>query len=185
MPFISNIKLKHPESKIIILCKKWVGSVYLNHPDIDDLIVIPTGENSGIVNTFSNGLSLRNLNIDVFYTLTDSFRSSIIMWLSGAIKRIGFNVQGRGLFLTHKPELPPKKVHRSLKYLRLINRTKFDSNGEFIFFTEKELLWGKNEIKIILSLKLYLPHNEVILTSLLFLTICSASLDSFFEPKIN
>ena len=30
------------------------------------------------------------------------------MWLSGAIKRIGFNVQGRGLFLTHKSELPLK-----------------------------------------------------------------------------
>ena len=134
LPFITNIKLKHPDSKIIILCKKWVGSVYLNHPDIDDLIVIPTGKNNGVVNTFSTGLSLRNLNIDLFYTLTDSFRSSIIMWLSGAIKRIGFNAQFRGLFLTHKPELPPKKVHRSLKYLRLINRTKFDSNGEFIFF---------------------------------------------------
>jgi len=147
LPFISNIKLKHPDSKIIVLCKKWVSSVYLNHPDIDDLIVIPRGKNNGVVNTLSTGLSLRNLNIDVFYSLTDSFRSSIIMWLSGAIKRVGFNVQGRGLFLTHKPELPPKKVHRSLKYLRLINRTKFDSNGEFIFFTEKELLWGKNEVK--------------------------------------
>ena len=132
LPFISNIKLKYPDSKIIVLCKKWVSSVYLNHPDIDDLIVIPRGKNNGVVNTLSTGLSLRNLNIDVFYTLTDSFRSSIIMWLSGAIKRIGFDVQGRGLFLTHKPELPPKKVHRSLKYLRLINKTKFDSNGEGI-----------------------------------------------------
>ena len=62
LPFISNIKLKHPDSKIIILCKKWVSSVYLNHPDIDDLIIIPSGKNNGIVNTLSIGLSLRNLN---------------------------------------------------------------------------------------------------------------------------
>ena len=84
LPFISNIKLKYPQSKIIVLCKKWVSSVYLNHPDIDDLIVIPRGKNNGVVNTLSTGLSLRDLNIDLFYSLTDSFRSSIIMWLSGA-----------------------------------------------------------------------------------------------------
>ena len=42
-----------------------------------------------------------------------------------------------------------------------------------------------NEIKIILSLKLYLPHKEVMLTSLLFLIIFSASSDSLSEPKIK
>ena len=147
LPFVNNIKSKHPDSKIIILCKKWVSSVYLNHPDIGELIVIPRGKNRGVINTFNTGLLLRDFNIDVFYSLTDSFRSSIIMWLSGSIRRIGFSIQYRGLFLTDKVELPPKNVHRSLKYLRLINRTKFDSNGEFIFFTEKELLWGENEIR--------------------------------------
>ncbi len=147
LPFINNIKLKHPDSKIIMICKKWVSSVYLNHPNIDELIVIPVGKNHGIINTFNTGLSLRDLKIDVFYSLTDSFRSSTIMWLSGAIKRIGFIAQFRGLFLTEKIELPTKKVHRSLKYLKLMNKTEFNSDLKFIFLNEKELSWGKKEIK--------------------------------------
>ena len=147
LPFINNIKLKHPDSKIILLCKKWVSSVYLNHPNIDELIVIPVGKNHGIINTFNIGLSLRDLKIDVFYTLTDSLRSSIIMWLSGAIRRIGFIGQGRGIFLTEKVTLPTKKVHRSLKYLKLINKTRFNSDLKFVFLSEEELFWGKKEVR--------------------------------------
>ena len=147
LPFINNIKLKHPKSKIIMLCKKWVSSVYLNHPNIDELIVIQAGKNHGIINTFSTGLSLRDLEIDVFYSLTDSYRSSIIMWLSGAIRRIGYIAQFRGLLLTEKIELPTKKIHRSLKYLKLINKTRFDSDLKFIFLNEKELSWGKKEMR--------------------------------------
>lgn len=147
LPFINSIKLKHPGSKIIILCKNWVSSVYLNHPSIDELIVILERKNYGIINTINTGLSLRELNIDVFYSLTDSYRSSIIMWLSGAIRRIGFIAQGRGLFLTEKIALPTKKVHRSLKYLKLINKTRFNSDLKFIFLNEKELSWGKKEVR--------------------------------------
>ena len=147
LPFINNIKLKHPNSKIIMLCKKWVSSVYLNHPNIDELIVIQAGKNHGVINTLSTGLSLRDLKIDVFYSLTDSFRSSIIMWLSGAIRRIGFIAQFRGSLLTEKIKLPTKKIHRSLKYLKLINKTRFDSDLKFIFLNEKELSWGKKEIR--------------------------------------
>ena len=133
LPFIHKIKRKYPTAKIFVICKEWVSSIYVNNPNIDKLIIIPKEKTAGIFNTLRIGLSLIREDIEIFYTLTDSFRSSIIMWLSKSKKRVGYNTQGRGIFLTDKIVFPKEKIHRSLKYLRLIGEEQFNKDEKLIF----------------------------------------------------
>ena len=66
LPFIHGMKIKYPSSKIFVICKEWVGSVYVNNPNVDKLIIIPKEEANGIINTFRTGLSLIKEDIEIF-----------------------------------------------------------------------------------------------------------------------
>ena len=146
LPFIHKIKRKYPTAKIFVICKEWVSSLYVNNPNIDKLIIIPKEKTAGIFNTLRIGLSLIREDIEIFYTLTDSFRSSIIMWLSKSKKRVGYNTQGRGIFLTDKIGISKEKIHRSLKYLKLIREEQFNKDEKLIFIDDDELIWARKEI---------------------------------------
>ena len=146
LPFIHKIKSKYPTAKIFVICKEWVSSLYVNNPNIDKLIIIPKEKTAGIFNTLRIGLSLIREDIEIFYTLTDSFRSSIIMWLSNSKKRVGYNTQGRGIFLTDKIGISKEKIHRSLKYLKLIREEQFNKDEKLIFIDDDELIWARKEI---------------------------------------
>ena len=146
LPFIHKIKSKYPTAKIFVICKEWVSSIYVNNPNVDKLIIIPKEKTGGIFNTLRLGFSLIKEDFEIFYTLTDSLRSSIIMWLSKSKKRVGYNTQGRGIFLTDKIVLPKEKIHRSLKYLRLIGEEQFNKDEKLIFIDNDELIWARKEI---------------------------------------
>ena len=147
LPFVYHIKQKYPNSELIIICKEWVQSVYQNNPNIDKIISIAVTESRGITNTFRLGFLLRKEKIEIFYTLTDSFRSSFVLWLSKSKKRIGYNSQGRGFFLTSKVKLPLKKIHRYKKYLKLIEKDDIPSEQTLIYFKKEEVEWAKHEIE--------------------------------------
>jgi len=146
LPFIHKIKSKYPSAKILVICKEWVSSIYVNNPNVDKLIIIPKEKTNGIFNTLRMGLLLIKEDIEIFYTLTDSLRSSIIMWLSKSKKRVGYNTQGRGILLTNKIAFPKEKIHRSLKYLRLIGEEQFKKDEKLIFINNDELIWARKEI---------------------------------------
>ena len=146
LPFIHKIKRKYPTAKIFVICKEWVSSIYVNNPNVDKLIIIPKARTGGIFNTLRMGLSLIKEDIEIFYTLTDSLRSSIVMWLSKSKKRVGYDTQGRGILLTDKIEFPIEKIHRSLKYLQLIGERKFNKDEKFIFIEDDELIWARKEM---------------------------------------
>ena len=69
LPFIHQLKNQNPDSKIIIVCKKWVESVFYNNPCVDDIVSLSANDVRGIVNTVRTGVSLKEKEIDNFYTL--------------------------------------------------------------------------------------------------------------------
>jgi len=154
LPFIHHLKEKNPESKIIIICRDWVAAVYENHPEIDQIIKLSRSDIKGFFATRQIGKSFQLLDLDVFYTLTDSFRSAVILGWSKAKIRIGFKSQMRSIFLTDVIENPKEKMHRSLKYLTLINFNKKAYNSIGIQLTNGEIQWAKEELK---NMKLEFP----------------------------
>jgi len=154
LPFIHHLKEKNPESKIIIICRDWVAAVYENHPEIDQIITLSRSDIKGIFAIRRIGKSFQLLDLDIFYTLTDSFRSAAILGWSKAKIRIGFKSQMRSIFLTDVIENPKEKMHRSIKYLTLINFKIKADNSIGIKLTSGEIQWAKEELK---NMKLELP----------------------------
>ena len=147
LPFIHELNSLNSKSEITIVCKDWVAPVYQNNPNIDKIICFSSKDPKGIISTIVNGLSLREAQFDYFYTLTDSFRSSLIMWLSKAKNRIGYNSQFRSLLLTTSIDLPLLGTHRAKKYLNLLDRlsdTEYDKN--YIFLHKDEFNWARKKL---------------------------------------
>ncbi len=64
---------------------------------------------------------IKNLAIDHFFILPNSFGSSLLAFLSGAKRRIGYGKEGRHLLLTD-PVPPPKKIiNMPMYYLNLLS----------------------------------------------------------------
>ena len=146
LPFIHQLKDQYPGSKIVIVCKDWVESVFINNPNINDVISFSKKDVKGIVNTIRTGMYLREQEFDCFYTLTDSFRSAFVMWLSDTAIRIGYRSQARS-FLISKPISKPLDIkYRPDKYLNLISGKKIDYEEKYIYLNQDEINWAKEKM---------------------------------------
>ena len=147
LPFIHKLKEKNSESEIIVVCKDWVAPVYQNNPNIDSIISFSSKDLKGLFRTIKNGLELRNKKFDYFYTLTDSFRSALFMWLSGAKNRIGYSSQLRSSLLTSVFNSHLLETHRTKKYLNLIGELKdLETRENYIFLDEIEYNWARKKL---------------------------------------
>ena len=147
LPFIQKIKDNHPKAEIYIICKEWVTDIYKNHEGITGVIPLSNSDLKGFHNIISIGKMLKSKNFDLSYTLTESFRSAFILWQSNIRIRIGFNAQWRRYFLTKPVTLPIKLIHRSEKYLKLIDE-KFNNRAMPNFFlSENEKIWAKKKME--------------------------------------
>ena len=142
LPFIHQLKDQYPDSKIVIVCKDWVESVFINNPNINDVITLSKKDLRGILSTIRTGMFLRQHEFDYFYTLTDSFRSAFIMWLSDTAIRIGYKSQARS-FLISKPTSKPIDIkYRPDKYLKLISGKEIDHEEKYIYLNQDEVNWA-------------------------------------------
>ena len=151
IPFIQELKKQNSKAELFVICKTWVSGVYKNHDAIDQLIPIPDDDLYSLPGTIKTGLMLRAIKFDLFYTLTDSFRSAFILWLSGSKRRYGYATQMRSFLLTRSKIIPSEIMHRSKKYLGLLG---VDSNTMIyprLCFTDSEKSWAKEELSKLFS----------------------------------
>ena len=120
LKFIGRLRKKYAGDELIVIARDWVAAIYDNHPLINKVLPVPTKELTGVFNTIKTGRSLQKLNLDIFFMLPDSFRSAVIAWFSRSNARIGFAGQMRETFLTDQINLPKEVIHRSEKYIYLL-----------------------------------------------------------------
>ena len=147
LSFIQILRSKYPDAEIMVFCKEWVSAVYDNNPAINQILPFSVNEISGFTNIVRTGRKLKKYNFDKFFTLTDSFRSALISWLSGSIKRYGYKAQMRTIFLTDALKISNKNIHRSQKYIELIQ---CESTGDLkpkISLSNSQARWAEKEIK--------------------------------------
>ena len=146
LPFIHQLKEQYPHSKIVIVCKDWVESVFINNPNIDDIISFSKKDVRGILNTIRTGMYLREQEFDYFYTLTDSFRSAFIMWLSDTAIRVGYKSQARSFLISKPIDKQLEMKYRPDKYLKLISGKEIDLEEKYIYLNQDEINWAKEKM---------------------------------------
>lgn len=154
LPFVHACHRRYPNDDLLVVAKSWVSAVFENHPFIHEIIVFDNGQLRGMLPTTKSGVQLRKLSFDVFYLLSDSWRTGYLAWLSGSGEKIGFRSQWRTTFLTHAVDQPSESLHRSIKYLRLLSghdsspdEVQLTTDFAGIHVSENEREWAEQEMK--------------------------------------
>ena len=135
LPFIKCLKVLYPNAKIFIFCKEWVSCIYKNNPDVYDIITSKKMALETIKGTIKFGLKIRYIQLDHFYTLTDSFRSALVLKISGSSRTVGYKSQMRSFLLTDSIKKSKLRIHRSKKYLGLLSKKIELSSNSYIYIT--------------------------------------------------
>ena len=144
LKFIGRLRKKYAGDELIVIARDWVAAIYDNHPLINKVLPVPTEELTGVFNTIKTGRSLQKLNLDIFFMLPDSFRSAVIAWFSRSNARIGFAGQMRETFLTDQINLPKEAIHRSEKYIYLLQNDEKAQDFQHVGITlrDQEKKWA-------------------------------------------
>lgn len=148
LPFFTACKAEHPNAKILAICKSWVAPIFENHPLIDGIISFQKKDLNGLKLTANSGRSLKALDLDKFYLLSDSFRAAYLAKQSNTTHRIGYPGQGRSGLLTKIIPRPKMEIHRSQHYLYLLkgkNREVNPALGSIELLAE-EKDWARQEL---------------------------------------
>lgn len=109
IPFLRNLRTAYPDARIDMLVAPNSGEILENIPYVDNFIFFDTtrkhkyenGENEKKSFWYYVNL-LKKEEYDKAYVLKRSLSSALLVFFAGIKKRIGFNTEGRGLFLTKR-----------------------------------------------------------------------------------
>ena len=124
-PAVHSLRHLFPQAHISVLAKSHLAELWKANPDVDEVIPydMPTGANR-IFGELQKARLIRDKAIDLAVILPRSFSSTLMVFLGGVPHRIGYNSEGRNLFLTERIDCPPELLirHRMYYYLHLIER---------------------------------------------------------------
>jgi len=120
-PAVGFLRKCLPDAKITALGKPSVNELYRYDRNIDELLAfeLPSTSNKlSALREFSKGL--KSYAFDLGITFPDSFSSALVFRMGGVRRRIGYSSELRSFLLTSPIKLPEKMIHRSEKYINLV-----------------------------------------------------------------
>ncbi|MBI4532611.1 MAG: glycosyltransferase family 9 protein [Candidatus Melainabacteria bacterium] len=166
VPFLRNLRRAYPQAQIDVLVGPQSGSVLQGCPYIDELIVFDTTRfhkydcSAGQARSFlSYAFELRSRHYDLVFVLKRSWSSGLLAWLTGAPLRVGYNTQGRAIFLTH-PVVWSPHTHEVVSMLDVLRQVNIAVNDDYLecWVTRQE----EEEIRCLVP-QLTLPGPHILL----------------------
>ncbi|MCK5222884.1 MAG: lipopolysaccharide heptosyltransferase II [Candidatus Aminicenantes bacterium] len=119
LPAVRALKALSPDLKIYIITKTHLSSIYMNIPEIDEVLSLPSGN---LLKSFIlNIMTLRKYKIKEGILFPNSFKSALMLRLSGVKHLIGYKRDMRGWMLEKKKKFPGKYIHQIRSYLDLVS----------------------------------------------------------------
>jgi ADP-heptose:LPS heptosyltransferase len=103
IPFIKNLKKNLPLAKLTVIVNIASEPLFLLNPYVDKVITYDLNTMKGIWSFYKFIKTIRDINLDAIFELTDSDRPAYISFLSGADYIIGYNNENllRNRLYTH------------------------------------------------------------------------------------
>lgn len=101
LPTVQAIRACRPDVRITAVAHPPAHEFLRHHPALDSVIKIPFSPKDGFWSACQFARGLRKYQFDLAVVFPNSFRSTVLAWLSGANIRIGYPTEGRGFLLTH------------------------------------------------------------------------------------
>jgi predicted lipopolysaccharide heptosyltransferase III len=96
-PLLRALRQAYPQAKLAYLAEAPYVEVLAHHPDVDELIPLHREKKRAQLATIRR---LRQAQFDLAIDLFGNPRSALLLWLSGARERVGFDYRGRRLLYT-------------------------------------------------------------------------------------
>jgi lipopolysaccharide heptosyltransferase II len=120
-PIFKALKAEFPRAHISCLADPRVREVLESIPGIDEIIVYDEkGKHGDLFAKLALLLQLRRKRFDTAILLHRSLTRALLVYGAGIPRRIGYDEKGRGRYLTHRSEFPGADVHRSDRYIHII-----------------------------------------------------------------
>jgi len=100
LPALQSLRRAYPKAHITAVVKPPSDELLLGHPVFNTVIALPSDSESGFWKRLKFTLSLRKYQFDVGVVFPNSFESAFLLSLTGAKQRLGYNTDGRDIFLT-------------------------------------------------------------------------------------
>lgn len=142
-PAIRTLRRNFKEAKLSILIHPRCREVLEDNPNIDELIIYDEeGPHKSLLGKLKLIAMLRKRRFDRVYILHRSFTRSLIAYLSGIPKRVGYYYKKRAIFITDNVKHPGSGIHRADFYLGILSSSGIevreeDKKIEF-FITDKD-----------------------------------------------
>ena len=119
-PAVKGLLISRPDFEISLLGPHWASPLYRG---IGEYTYLPLNPESlhGLRAILNQVELMRRYKFDFGILLTPSFSSALAFYLARVKNRYGYSGEVRSAFLSHPVKVSAdRKVHRSIKYLRLI-----------------------------------------------------------------
>ncbi|MDA8423629.1 MAG: lipopolysaccharide heptosyltransferase II [Nitrospiraceae bacterium] len=154
VPFLRNLRRAEPDAFIAWMVAPGSSDVVKGIPYVDEMIywdpVTIHADSRGAHRTLSAKFAflrdLRRHHFDKVYVLKRSLSSAIMAWLCGAPKRVGFDTEGRGMFLTTRVPYHHNQ-HEVKNFLNILKADGITVTDDFL-----EIWTNPDEEKRVLSL---------------------------------
>ena len=130
MPALSALRNRFPHSRITAVVKAPADQLLSAHPAVDTVMQIPSGPKNGFLARLRFVCKLRKYQFDLGIVFPNSIRSALLLFLSGAKNLLGYDTEGREIFLTHPVKvtsLSKKNEYRVDYFFNLLSSLKLNS----------------------------------------------------------
>jgi heptosyltransferase-2 len=151
-PAVQQLKTLFPKSHLAILIPSYLVDLWKTFPYVDE--IIPFQKRGGIGSIWEDlnlSQSLKERNFDLAVILPRSFRSAFHIYLARIPIRIGYQSEGRSLFLTHglrrtKELLHGHRVHYYLKLTEPLGKVESAPSPQIVL-REEDRRWADRALK--------------------------------------
>ena len=151
-PAVQQLKTLFPKSHLAILIPSYLVDLWKTFPYVDEIIPFQKKEGIGSIwEDLNLSQSLKERNFDLAVILPRSFRSAFHIFLARIPIRIGYQSEGRSLFLTHrirrtKEILQGHRVHYYRKLMEPLGEIEGLPSPK-IFLREEDRRWADGVLK--------------------------------------
>ena len=114
LPALKSLRVLYPNSRITAIVKSPIEQFLLGHPAVDSILKFPSNKGDGLISQFSYALGLRKYRFDLGIVFPNSFHSALMLMLTGARFRVGYQTDGRSILLTHT--IPVTRKEKKTSY---------------------------------------------------------------------
>src|SRR5690242_7126149 len=109
LPALEALRVRFPESEIVLVAKPWVSELYLYHPAVNRQIIYnPDGEHRGAAGMRKLVETIRAEKFDAAILFQNAFQAAWMAWRSKIPVRLGYARDARGMLLTDPVNVPPR-----------------------------------------------------------------------------